>query len=409
MTTSKEKHIWVLSELYYPEDSATGHNITKVAEGLAASYNVSVLCSQPTYQARGTKAPSDEVRNNVRVHRCRATTLNKDVLAFRLVNLLTISVSIFFNALMKIQRGDLVLVVTNPPTLPFVVVIACRIRGAKIVLRVEDVYPDALVATGMAKANSLLVRAFSVLQRRLYSRVDQIVVLGRDMMRLVESKMIDNDTPVILITNFADSDQIAPMPRESNSLLQKLGIIDKFVIQYSGNMGRTHGIESLVQCARLLHLQEHIHFLFIGFGAKESWLKKTVRDLALGNVTVLPLQPRSDLILSLNACDLAVISFINGMSGVSVPCRMYNIMSAGKPILAVSDRESELSQVVAEENIGWVVKPEVPDLIAQAIVEASSNRERLLLMADRARTLAVKKYSLTAIQSKYKSLVESVV
>jgi glycosyltransferase involved in cell wall biosynthesis len=409
MEQSNDRCVWVLSELYFPEDSATGHNVTKVAEGIAVSHKVRILCAQPTYQARGLKAKKNEIHNNVHIHRCGASTLNKDILAFRILNLLTISASIFFNTLLKIKRGDIVLVVTNPPTLPFVIFLACKIRGAKIILRVEDVYPDALVAAGMVKSDSLLVKVFDALQRRLYKRVDRIIVLGRDMMQLVKSKMGDDTSHVALITNFADSDQITPLNRDSNSLLQKLGLIDKFVIQYSGNMGRTHGIESLLECAKMLSTDNRVHFLFIGFGAKEVWLKNNVREFGLKNVTVLPLQPRSELNSSLNACDLAVISFVKGMSGVSVPCRMYNIMSAGKPILAVSDKESELARVVEEENIGWVVEPEMTDLITRAVLEASSNRELLSQMSIRARALAIEKYSLPAINQRYKILVDSVV
>jgi len=409
MEKSLNKSIWILSELYYPEDSATGHNVTNVAEGLAESFNVRALCAQPTYQARGLKAPINEVHNKVRIHRCGATSLNKDVLAFRLVNLVTISLSIFFNALARIKRGNVVLVVTNPPTLPFVVFLACKIRGARIILRVEDVYPDALIAAGMVKADSTLVKVFNVLQRGLYKRVDRIIVLGRDMMQIVKRKMEDDTSYVVLITNFADIEQIKPLPRDSNALLRRLGLIDKFVIQYSGNMGRTHGIESLLECAKILRAEDLFHFLFIGFGAKELWLKNNVQKFGLNNVTVLPLQPRSDLNSSLNACDLAIISFVKGMSGISVPCRMYNIMSAGKPILAVSDRESELSQVVEEENIGWVVKPEEPNLIAKAVIEASSNCALLSQMSTRARTLAVEKYSLPTIQQRYRSLIDLVI
>jgi len=158
----------------------------------------------------------------------------------------------------------------------------------------------------------------------------------------------------------------------------------------------------------MLSRENHIHFLFIGFGAKEVWLRKNVQEYGLKNVTVLPLQPRSDLNWSLNACDLAVISFVKGMSGVSVPCRMYNIMSVGKPILAVSDIASELSQVVEEENIGWVVKPEMPDLIAKAVMEGNKSRELLSQMSVRARKLSIEKYSLSASNHKYKILVDSV-
>ncbi len=407
MTNSGHNTLWILSELYYPEDSATGYNLTKVAEALAENFHVRVLCAQPTYKARGIKAPTNEIHEDVQIHRCAATALNKDVILFRLVNLITVSLSIFFNALVRIRKNDIALVVTNPPTLPFVVILACKLRGAKLVLRVEDVYPEAMVATGMAGQNSSAVKVFGALSRLLYKKVDMIIALGRDMKQLILNKIGNEAEHVTIITNYAEGDQIVPLPRLDNPLLKKLGLIDKFVLQYSGNMGRTHDIESLVECAKLLQTENHIHFLFIGWGAKEVWLREAVRVHGLENVTVLPSQPREDLVVSLNACDLTLISFVSGMSGVSVPSRMYNIMAVGKPIIAIADMASELAQVVEEEKIGWVVMPERPALIAEAIREASSNRILLNQMSTKARILAVEKYSQANSIRKYESLMLS--
>jgi glycosyltransferase involved in cell wall biosynthesis len=400
--------LWVLSELYYPEDSATGYYVTKTAEALAATHEVSVLSAQPTYRARGTKAPAYELLNNVRVHRCAATTLNKDVLTFRFVNLFTISMSLFFNAVRSVRQGDLVLVVTNPPTLPFVAFMACKLRRARLILRIEDVYPDAMIAAGMVRTGSVVVRMLNFMHRSLYRNVDRVIVLGRDMLRLVQKKLQRNAGHVTIITNWADSDEITPLERNENPLLQKLGLTKKFVVQYSGNMGRTHDLEGLVQCARMLESEQAIHFLFIGTGAKEVWLRRTTRELGLRNVTILPPQPRADLAQSLNACDLAVISFVEGMAGVSVPSRMYNILAAGKPILAVADADSELALVVQEERVGWLVRPASPDRTAQAILEAFSSPALLSEMSKRARESVLKSYTQLQIMGKFEELLENV-
>ena len=406
MAYAGHSRIWFLSELYYPEDSATGYYVTRIAEALAAAHDVGVLCAQPTYRARGTKAPVEERRNNVYVHRCAATTLNKDVLTFRLINLLTISASIFFNALWRIREGDIALVVTNPPTLPFVALLACKLRRAKLILRVEDVYPEAMVAAGIVGSGSIVVRILNALHRLLYRNVDRVIVLGRDMMRLVQEKLGPGIGQISIITNWADNEDITPLDRSSNPLLKRLGLADKFVVQYSGNMGRTHDLEGLLECARLLQAESGIHFLFIGNGAKEAWLKKTTEQLQLRNVTILPPQSREGLTDSLNACDIAVISFMNGMAGVSVPSRMYNILAAGKPILAVADDDSELARVVEDHRVGWVVPPGSADLIAIAVKEAAAGRLLLSEMSGRARTLVLDKYSQQQIVQKFEELLE---
>ena len=159
----------MISELYYPEETSTGHVLTKLAEGLADRYSVHALCSQPTYSSRGTRAPARETRNGVAIERVWGLTLNKDVLWQRLLNASTISTSIFMRALTRLERGDVVLVVTTPPLLPIVTVAACKIRGASCVLIVHDVYPDVLIAAGMARSDAWGVRLLRALTRCVFS------------------------------------------------------------------------------------------------------------------------------------------------------------------------------------------------------------------------------------------------
>jgi len=407
VSKKQEKTIWVLSELYYPEETGSGYYITKIAEEIATRYRVCVLTVQPTYAARGTKAPKDEAHHNVLIHRCSATALNKDILLFRLLNMLTISLSVFFNALRRIRKHDIVLVITNPPTLPLIASFVCKIRGAKMVLRLEDMYPEVLVAAQIIKADSALAKIIDTVQKNIYKRSDRILVLGRQMTELVHGKTGNGIEKISLITHWADCDEIRPLPRDRNALLSRLGILDKFVIQYSGNMGRTHDLESLIQCAKILHQQSGIHFLFVGSGAKESWLRKSVSELGLKNVTILSPLHRSELIILLNACDMAIISFVKGMAGASVPSRMYNIMSAGKPILAVAEEGSELARVISEENVGWVVPPGSPEHIAQVILAANANRMLLQEMSVKAHQVAADKYAKPLIMRKHQDLMDT--
>ena len=198
-----------------------------------------------------------------------------------------------------------------------------------------------------------------------------------------------------------------PLPRSENALFGHLGLANKFVIQYSGNIGRTHGIEYLIQCAEQMRNDSPLHFLFIGFGGKKAWLKQAVEDRGLKNVTILDYRLRSELRYSLNACDIAIISLARGMAGVSVPSRMYNVMAAGKPIIAVADAASELAQVIRDEDIGWVVEPGNVAALKAAIIEAMGNPDRLIQMGLRARRAAETKYSFERANASYINLVYS--
>jgi glycosyltransferase involved in cell wall biosynthesis len=242
--------------------------------------------------------------------------------------------------------------------------------------------------------------------RWLYSHASAVVVLGRDMQALVEGRAVERRGAVVIIPNWADIDAITPAPRPTNPLLQELGLQEKFVVQYSGNMGRTHDLESIVECARRCVDEPDIHFLFLGWGAKEPWLRRTVSGSNLANITVLPPRPRSEIPVSLNACDLAVISFMPKMAGVSVPSRMYNVMAAGKPMIAVADPESEIARLVREEAVGWVVEPQRPDLLLAAVREARADQAALAAMGARARRAAEAKYSPESAMVKYNRLFD---
>lgn len=402
--------VWIVSELYYPEETSTGGVLTILAEGLASSHSVRALCSQPTYNARGVVAPTYEVRNCVTIRRCMGTRLNKDVFVFRLVNLLTISLSLAALALRHIRRNDSVIVVTNPPLLPFLITAVCRFRKAKALLLVHDVYPETLTITDMLAPTSIVARMLDRATRHLYKSVDRIIVVGRDMEALVRRKLEDVERPVVTIPTCPhEPDRIRPTQRRSNSLLERLGLVDRFVIQYSGNMGRTHGLGSLLDAAVRLAAVSDIHFLFIGSGAKKQWLEQSVASLGLANVTILPYLPREELPTSLNACDIAVISFVPGMIGSSVPCRMYNIMAAGKPILAVTERMSELGLVVEEERIGWVVPPGDVMGLVETILEARADPRLIADMGRRARVLVETKYAVEQVIDQYRQLLDGVV
>ena len=319
--------VWILSELYFPEQTVPSPFLTRIAEGLAPHWRVQVVCSQPTYAARGIRAAKREERHGVYIRRVTSTTLDKDVIIYRIINFVTISLSIFFVSLRHVRRGDIVLVMSNPPLLPFLAVVLCRLRGAKSILMIQDVYPEILICAGITGPDSILARFGYWATRKLYRSCDSLVVLGRDMANLAAQKIEGLSGKIKIITNWGDWDYISPRDRDENSLLQQLQLADHFVVQYSGNMGRTHGLEDLIQAARKLVSSPEIHFLFIGSGAKRRWLEKKIRESELKNLTILPPRSRQDLPDSLNACDLAVVALSPGMSGVSVPSRMYNIMA----------------------------------------------------------------------------------
>lgn len=403
--TQRDKTVWMVSELYYPEATSTGYIVTEIAEHLAKDYSVQAVCSQPTYSARGVKAPRRELRNGVRIWRCWSTTFNKDRLVLRLINILTICSTFFLKLLVSLRRGDQVIVLSNPPFLPFLVVFACRLHGAKCVLIVHDIYPETAIAPGLLRSGSLVSRVWDRATRWLFRSVDQLVVLGRDMEELVRRKLDGRPQRVEVIPNWADIEGVYPTPRSENRLLETTGLQGKFVVQLAGNLGKLQDIEMILEAAKCLRGEEDIHFLLIGSGSKKDWLARQIQELGLMNMTVLGHRPRHESVEFLNACDVALSALIFGLWGVSVPSRLYNIFATGKPIIAVSEPGSESARVVEEARVGWFVPcRDVAGLVA-AIREARSDPARLVEMGRRARTLAETTYRKDLILDAYAALV----
>lgn len=391
--------IWIISELFAPDDAATAHLMTQIAEGLAveskdSKYSISVICAQPTYTSRGQKAPRREITNGVRVNRCWSTTFSKDRLMLRGVNVITIMLTFFIKMLFRFRRGDRVLVVTNPPPLPFVATLAAKLRGAKTYLLIHDIYPDVLVPTGFTQPTSLPYRIIDFATRRLYQSVNQIITIGRDMEKLVIKKNPKLKSKVSVITNWAD-DQMSPVPREENKFRDETYHEDELVIQYSGNMGRTHGLNIIAQAAAILEQKRinGVRWMMCGWGSGKKELEQICKEKNLQSVAILDPVHRKDLAALISIADISIISFIPKMSGISVPSRMYNILATGCPIIGITETDSELAQTIFDDDLGWVSPPQEPELLAELVIQIYEQRPELARYRKRCQVAATTRFT----------------
>jgi glycosyltransferase involved in cell wall biosynthesis len=273
----------------------------------------------------------------------------------------------------------------------------------------HDVYPDVLLPTKLLRYDDVLYKLLQRLTRRMLSSVQGIVALGRDMAELLQSYVGSRSVPIRIIPNWAEPDRIKPRPREENRQLKELSLQEKFVVLHAGTMGRTHGIEDVLEVARRGRSQKDIHFLFAGVGVKRQLVERALREPgANGNLSLLPFVDARDQNELLNACDVAVIAMVGGMCGISVPSRMYNTMAAGKPIVAITDARSELARVIIEEQIGWVVEPGHIDAVIDVLNDARTRPDRLAEIGRRARQVAETKYTAQAAISAFDSLLREI-
>jgi len=392
--------LWVVSEVFYPEETSTGYYLTEIAEGLSTDFDVKVLCGQPNYSIRGTRAPKKESHEGVEIFRAAGTTLNKNVIIFRLINMLTLGVSMFFHGLKRFRRGDNVLVVTTPPSMPFIVALTSLLKGATYNLLIHDLYPQVLVAVGKARSDSSVVKVIEFFNRWLYKHAKAIIVVGRDMKQLVQAKSSGFDVPISVIPNWAELEDVQPQSRDNNQLIRELGLQNKIVILHAGNIGYPTDVETIIKS--LSDLDDSFHFVFIGAGVKRRLIEAAISEKTLRNLTLLDSRPREEQTAFLNACDIGLVSLVEGMYGSAMPSKTYNLMAAGKPVLAITDAGSELAQVIEEEGIGWHVRPGDVEGFVNKLKEISLERSKFQEMGQRARRAAETTYSISDALEKYK-------
>jgi colanic acid biosynthesis glycosyl transferase WcaI len=406
----KKKKLWILTELYYPENNQTGYYITRIGEGLTKDFDVKVICGQPNYAFRGTIAPKHEIHEDVEIFRVRGTTLDKNVLFFRLINMVTHGWSVFFNALFKIKKTDEVLTVSAPPSLPFLAALAAKLKGVEYSVIIHDKYPEILIAVKKTSSDSFLIKFFNRLNRWLYSNAKKIIVVGRDMEDLVRAQLNETakpDNKIAVIPNWAALEEIEPRPKRENELLNKLGIADKFIFLYAGNMGHPQDVESIIECAGKIRDHDDIRFIFIGDGVKRKWVETEIEKNNLTNIFLLDPLPREQQTVFLNACDVGFVSLVEKMYGVAMPSRTYNFLAAGKPVLALTEKNSEVERIISEENVGWTIPPQNSELLLKTILEIYESRKALEQFSETARKAAVLKCNAENSIEKYRRVLSS--
>lgn len=322
--------------------------------------------------------------------------------------MLTHGCSVFFNALFKIKKGDEVLTVSAPPSLPFLSAFAAKLKGVDYSVIIQDKYPEILIAVKKAKPDSLFIKIFNRLNRWLYSNAKRIIVVGRDMEDLVKKQLKKTakiDEKIAMIPNWAALEEVEPRPKSGNKLLKELGIDDKFIFLYAGNMGHPQDVESIIECAANLRDHKEIRFIFIGSGVKRKWVEKEIEKNKLKNIFLLDPLPREEQSEFLNACDVGFVSLVNQMYGVAMPSRTYNLLAAGKPILALTETNSEVERIILEQKVGWAIEPENPQLLVKTILEIYEHRNDLSKMSELARKTALSICNLENSIMKYRKVL----
>lgn len=396
---------------YWPDQAATGQLLTELAEDLVSRYGdeVTVIAGRSLNAPREETGPRlrlvhREAHGGVAIRRANGTRLRPTRFVARASNYLSY-VAAATVASFLIGRPDVVVSLTDPPIVGLAALWTARRAGARFVFLCEDIFPE--VATLVEDfQNSAVNGALDRINRHLLRQADGIVALGDRMRRrLVEEKGAD-PARVHVIHNWADCDAIVPGPKD-NAFARAHGLVDRFVLMHSGNVGLSQNLETLIEAADRLRSKDRLTIAIVGDGSKRAALEAMAAARGLANVRFLPYQPKALLPESFAAADAFLVSLKGGIEGFIVPSKVYGILAAGRPYIAATDPSSEPAQIARESGCGLVAAPGDPASLADAIATMYDDPATTRAMGARARLVA-RQYDRNVAVQAYHDVLERV-
>ena len=391
-----------INRCFWPDAEATGQLLGELTEDLSGDSDVTVVAGPCDSGLIGRRSLlRTEARRRVSIVRTWGTRLPKSNLLGRFINLGTYYV-LAAVASLKLGRPDIVVVETDPPLLGLLGALLKIRWGSRFVYYCQDLYPDIAEATGGVRSRALLW-LLDRANRIAYAKADAIVVLGQDMRRRVLDKGVAAER-IIVIPNWIDCKKVASSG--SNPARSRFG--DKFVVMYAGNLGLSQQLEIVVAAAEKLRADERILFVLVGDGARKQWLQNEVRRMGLGNLEILPQQPRETIGELLTAADLHLVPLLAGAAGCMVPSKVYGILAAGRPFVAMMEDFADVARLASEHRVGFVTPPGDVDGLVAAIQNALHNPVQLKEMGRRARRLAEEQFERRIVTRRFAQLLEEV-
>lgn len=418
MSKVEKKKLLIYAHYYIPDTASTGQILRELAEGMLDKFDVTVICVVPSYLGTvedeyKTQRFYRESINGVKILRIRVPEFSKTNTVSRIKNILTY----FFGAMVgtfKVGKQDYVFSISQPPILGGLLGVWGKwMKHAKYIYNIQDFNPEQVLAVNFSK-NKLVTGAMMFFDKFSCRRSDLIITVGRDLVQTVHNRFKGKKVPkTVMINNWIDENEIYPVGTNHPKVAafkEKYGLQDKFVIMYSGNIGLYYDLENIMKVieevkpgTKTVNGRE-VAFAFVGAGSVLDKLVVYKEEKHMNNVVFIPYQDKADLIYSLNAGDVHWCVNAKGIKGVSCPSKYYGIAAAGKAVLAVLEKDSEIRCIIEETHGGLCSEPGDYEAIAENLkwfienagtdkVDEMGKRSRENLVQNLTRDVSVRKYA----------------
>lgn len=359
--------ILVVSQYFWPETFRT-NEVVQSLRGLG--HQVEVLTGQPNYPdgvlQPGYSAASlhTQIHEGLMIHRVPLVPRGQGSALRLILNYLSfiVSASVFGPWLLRGRRCDVILIFGLSPILQVIPAIwLARIKGARLVTWVQDLWPESLSATGFVRSQKLL-RAVAAVVRWIYRKNDLLLVQSRAF--VVPVVTMAGGTPVVyhpnpgeLAFSMPDIGKVSPLQLEPG-----------FNVVFAGNLGTVQALDTLLAAAQILRNEEDVRFVLVGSGSRSAWLQQEVIRLGLDNVKMPGRFPPADMPGILAQASAVLVSLVKDpIISQTVPSKVQAYLAAGKPIIASLDGEG--ARVVIEAGAGLACPAEDAQALADAVLQ----------------------------------------
>jgi glycosyltransferase involved in cell wall biosynthesis len=403
---SRRRSIAFINRFFYPDESATSQILTDVAIHLAAQgWAVTAFTGRHADNHAKPLASKDE-HQGVRIRRLWSLNLGKRSLLMRLLEFASFYPSALLALLRELKPGQLVVAKTDPPLISLIVALAAKARGAKLLTWNQDLYPEVASELGTPLLGGPTGKFLRLLRNRAFRAANLNIVIGDRMGRHLRAEGVAGER-IVTIPNWSDDHGTAgDWDEASRAIRADWGLReDDFVVAYSGNLGRAHEGETIFGAAKLLAGRQNIRFLIVGGGEENEKLRTRVSEAQLQSFLFKPHQPRERLGAVLALANVHWLSLRPELEGLIVPSKLYGILAAGRPVIAVTAADGEAAEIIHRHGCGTTISPGNANALAATIESWASMPEELARMGEQGRVASMKHYSKSAALARWLSVV----
>jgi len=367
--------ILLLNQCFYPDVVSTAQHLTDLATALASrGHEVTVVASDRGYDDPIKRFASREKWNGIDVIRIPTLSLGKSTRWRRAFNFGSFLL-ICGLRLLTLSRFEVVVALTSPPLISFLATLFVKLKGGSFCFWMMDLNPDEAIAAGWLDERSPTTRFLQRLLNYSLRNAARTIVLDRFMKERVVAKGVD-PAQIEIIPPWSHDDNVSYSAAGREAFREQHGLVDKFVVMYSGNHSPCHPLDTLLAAALALKPQTEIVFCFVGGGSEQAKVREFAVRHALENVKCLPYQPLGQLSSSLSAADLHVVVMGEKFVGIVHPCKVYNIMSVSAPALYIGPTPSHITDIASSQGNFFLTRHGDVDAVKDAIVDAMQPSER---------------------------------